>query len=278
MAPLDQKSRDGLPDSAFAYIDSRGRRRLPVNDAAHVRNALARFNQVVFDDEEARNRALERLLKAAKRHGIVPVGFMTGQLRGQAASRSLPSGVVTFLFADIEDSTGHLRRLGDRYPSLLDAIRRLLRAAVHAADGIEVDARADELFAVFRRPAGGLAAALDIQRRLRVKPWPDEVPVRLRLGLHTGEPALNAGAYVGLAVNIAARACSAGHGGQILLTAACRDAIEVAELELAGASLRELGSFTLRGLEAPEILVQVEVTDLDREFPPLRAPEARIAT
>jgi class 3 adenylate cyclase len=274
MAPLDQRSRDRLPDSAFAYIDARGRRRLPVNDAPHVRNALARFNQVVFDDEASRSRALERLLRAARRHGIVPVGFMTGQLRGQAAARRLPTGLVTLLFADIEDSTGHLLRLGDRYPGVLEEIRRLLRAAVQASGGTEVDARADELFVVFERAAAGLSAALEIQRRLAAAAWPDGLPVRLRLGLHTGEPALTAGAYVGLAVNIAARACSAGHGGQILLTASCRDAIEAAELELTGAVLRELGSFTLQGLEAPELLIQVEAEDLARDFPPLRAPAA----
>ena len=86
MPQLSQKTRDSLPDSAFAYIDSSGRRRLPINDEAHVRNALSRFNQTTFEDGAARDRARTRLLKAAKKYGIVPVGFMTGQLRSQSTA------------------------------------------------------------------------------------------------------------------------------------------------------------------------------------------------
>src|ERR1700674_601220 len=115
MTHLDAKTRGRLPDSAFAYIDSRGRRRLPINDGAHVRNALSRFNQTTFEDEAARDRARTRLLRAAKKYGIVPVGFITGQLlnvrlRGESAARAsevrtLPTGFVTFLLTDMEDST-----------------------------------------------------------------------------------------------------------------------------------------------------------------------------
>src|ERR671937_805081 len=94
MAPLDAKARNRLPDSAFAYIDARGRRRLPINDEAHVRNALARFNQTTFDDEAARDRARTRLLRAAKKYGIVPVGFMTGQLRTQSIHAAAGKAVV----------------------------------------------------------------------------------------------------------------------------------------------------------------------------------------
>src|SRR5262245_16894000 len=80
MPTLSGKTRAGLPNSAFAYLDSRGQRRLPIHDEAHVRNALARFNQVRFEDDAARERARKRLLTAAKKHGIVPIGFITGQL------------------------------------------------------------------------------------------------------------------------------------------------------------------------------------------------------
>ena len=83
MAELDNVKRAKLPDSAFAYVDSKGRRRLPINDESHVRNALARFNQTAFEDEAARDRARKRLLAAAKKYGIVPVGFFAGQLRVQ---------------------------------------------------------------------------------------------------------------------------------------------------------------------------------------------------
>jgi class 3 adenylate cyclase len=270
MAPLSQKTRDALPDSAFAYIDSRGRRRLPVNDESHVRNALARFNQTVFEGEEARSRALTRLLRAAKRYGIVPVGFMTGQLRPRAARMAaLPSGVVTFLLTDIEDSTGLLQRLGDRYADFLADVRRLLLAAVGAADGREVDSRADELFAVFEQAPTALKAALAIQREARARTWPDAVELRLRLGLHTGEPSLTETGYMGLAVHTAVRVCSAGHGGQILLSRAAREAL--GDPPAVGVGFGKLGLYQLHGLPAPEALFQVEVDDLPHEFPALRA-------
>ncbi len=83
MPKLRARKRARLPDSAFAHIDSRGQRRLPINDEAHVRNALARFNQVSFEDDAARERALKRLLKAAKKYRIVPVGFITGQIQSE---------------------------------------------------------------------------------------------------------------------------------------------------------------------------------------------------
>ena len=83
MSQLNSKKRAQLPKSAFAYVDSRGRKRLPINDESHVRNALARFNQVIFEDEAARERARTRLLNAAKKYGIVPVGFITGQIRSE---------------------------------------------------------------------------------------------------------------------------------------------------------------------------------------------------
>jgi hypothetical protein len=112
VASLRSRSRRQLRDSAFAYIDANGRRRLPIHDAAHVRNALARFNQVAFDDEGARSRARTRLLRAAKKYGIVPIGFIDGQLRSQGPA-SLPTGAVTFLLTDIQDSTGLVHQLGD---------------------------------------------------------------------------------------------------------------------------------------------------------------------
>jgi sigma-B regulation protein RsbU (phosphoserine phosphatase) len=83
MPKLSSSKRAGLPDSAFAYVDSHGKRRLPIHDESHVRNALSRFNQVKFEDEAARERARKRLLNAARKYGIVPVGFMTGQLQSE---------------------------------------------------------------------------------------------------------------------------------------------------------------------------------------------------
>src|SRR5712664_2902201 len=94
MSHLDAKTRAELPDSAFAHIDARGRRRLPIHDEAHVRNALSRFNQTTFDDEAARDRARTRLLKAAKKYGIVPIGFITGQLRNQSRQAAAGKAVI----------------------------------------------------------------------------------------------------------------------------------------------------------------------------------------
>ena len=123
MARLDATRRADLPDRAFAYVDSRGRRRLPINDEAHVRNALARFGQVKFEDEHARERARKRLLNAAKKFGIVPVGFITGQLeterRREPEPVATPSGFVTMLMTDIEGSTALVHRLGDGYSELI---------------------------------------------------------------------------------------------------------------------------------------------------------------
>ncbi len=278
MTKLDSKARDRLPDRAFAHIDSRGRRRLPIHDAAHVRSALSRFNQTAFEDEAARDRARVRLLQAAKKYGIVPVGFMTGQLRnvrirGEAEARAgevrtLPTGFVTFLLADIEDSTGLVRNLGDRYAGLLADVRRLLRAAVRASGGREVDARADELFAVFKLAPAALGAALAIQRKVLARPWPDSRQIRVRVGLHTGRPTLTDTGYVGLAVHTAARICFAAHGGQIVLSHAAREAVEGAHP--VGVGFADLGLHRLQGLPVPEALFQVEAADLPTDFLPPR--------
>jgi class 3 adenylate cyclase len=266
MPPLRAKERAQLPDSAFAYIDSRGRRRLPIHDAAHVRNALARFSQVAFEDEDARDRARSRLLRAAKKHGIMPIGFISAQLQPE---RKLPKGHVTFLLTDIEGSTELLGRLDDQYAALLADVRRRVRASVRHAGGREVSARGDDLFAVFERAPAALEAALAIQRAMQAGAWPGEIDVRLRIGLHRGRPALTAGGYVGLSVHAAARICFAAHGGQIVMSSAVRAAVLDSLPE--GVSLRSLGAWRFRGLPEPVDLFQVDAADLSADFPPLRS-------
>lgn len=266
MPPLGAKERAQLPDRCFAYIDSRGKRRLPIHDAVHVRNALARFGQVAFEDEEARDRARTRLLRAAKKFGIVPIGFISAELQPQ---RKLPKGHVTFLLTDLEGSTELLARLDDRYGPVLAEVRRLLRAAVRRAGGREVDARADELFAVFEQAPAALEAALAIQRAMQANAWPDRSDVRLRIGLHRGRPTLTENGYVGLAVHTAARICSAAHGGQIVLSSAVQAAVVESLAE--GVTLRSLGSWRFQGLREPEDLFQVDAADLPVDFPQLRS-------
>jgi class 3 adenylate cyclase len=384
MSQLSSRERAKLPKSAFAYVDSRGRRRLPIHDESHVRNALARFTKVAFEDEGARERARKRLLAAAKKYGIVPIGFMTGQLEAQTSEaaagrlvielgqvdtpgelerrlrtalrdptlsvlhwsesagvyldgggqpaalppdgadravtllerqgrpmtalvhnravldnpdlvkrvtaavrlavenerlrgqveaqtsevRTLPTGSVTFLSTDIEGSTSLLQQLGDRYAALLAEIRAIIRGCVGRVGGREVDARADEFFAVFDRAPKALEAALSIGRSVRGRAWPDGVEVKIRVGIHSGRPTLTDAGYVGLAVHAVARICSAAHGGQILLSAAARDAI--GRSRPTGLRFRSLGSHRLRGLREPLRLYQVQAADLPSRFPALR--------
>lgn len=267
MAQLDAKTRAQLPDSAFAYIDSQGKRRLPINDAAHVRNALARFNQVQFEDDAARDQARLRLLRAAQRHGIVPIGFISAQLHPQ---QRLPRGTVTFLLSDVERSTELLTKLEDRYAKLTAAIRRVMRAETRRAGGHEVDARGDEFFAAFSEAPGALAAALAIQRAMGAGPWPDGLDVRVRIGLHSGRPSLTETGYVGLAVHAAARICYCAHGGQIVVSSATKALLENLD---EGVALRNLGAWRFQGLREPHELFQVECEGLAADFPPLRAGE-----
>jgi len=271
---LSAGARSRLPDSAFAYIDSQGVRRLPINDAVHVRNALARFDQVGFEDDGARERARDRLLRAAKKFGIVPLGFFDGQLRKEretkartADMRRWPRGTVTLLFTDIEGSTRLLQKLGDGYARVLRDVRAIIRASVRSAAGHEIDARADEFFAAFHDAAGALDAAVALQRGLVEHRWPRGEEVCVRIGIHTGRPALAESGYVGIAVNTAARICSAGHGGQILVSSFVTAALRSPNREI---SFRNLGEYELPSLQQPLALFQVEAAKLRTKFPRLR--------
>jgi len=173
-------------------------------------------------------------------------------------ARSLPTGVVTLLFTDIEDSTALVHRLGDGYIDVLDHYRSVVRGAVADSGGHEIDCRADEFFAAFERPAQAVAAAVSVQRTLA------GTEVRVRMGIHTGRPALSNDTYFGVDVHRAARICDAGHGGQILLSA---DAGTALEREV---DLRDLGEHELRGLPRPERIFELAEPGLTVDFPPLR--------
>jgi class 3 adenylate cyclase len=198
---------------------------------------------------------------------------LKGQVQAQASElRTLPTGIVTFLLTDIEGSTGLLHRLGDRYAALLADIRAVIRGCVHRARGREVDARADEFFAVFVRASDALEAALGIERGLRSRAWPEGVSVRVRAGIHSGRPTLTDAGYVGLAVHTTARICSAGHGGQTLLSGAARDAL--GRSRPPGLRLRALGACRFHGLREAVAIFQVMGPDLQARFPPLRTTAA----
>jgi class 3 adenylate cyclase/DNA-binding NarL/FixJ family response regulator len=183
-------------------------------------------------------------------------------------TKNLPSGTVTFLFTDIEGSTRLLKRLGGDYTLLLSEHHSLFRALFEEHRGREVDTQGDAFFVVFPRAKDAVAAALAGQRAVAAHPWPQQVDVRVRMGMHTGEPALAAERYIGLGVHRAARICSAAHGGQILLSYATY-AVLVDEM-LPDLRFRDLGEHALKDLDRPERIYQLTAPDLPSEFPPLR--------
>jgi len=274
MARLGPKERAGLRDGAFADVDASGRRRLPIHDAAHVRNALARFNQVSFDSEEARDRARTRLLNAAKRFKIVPIGFIAGQLESERASAArprpttLPTGFVTMLMIDVEGSTAIVQQLGPDYSRLIDDLWSALRSCANASGGHEVEARADEFFAAFASPRDAVDGAIAVQRALPERLWPGGADVRVRIGIHSGYPTPTPSNYVGIDVNTTSRICALGHGGQIVVSANTREAVKSSAP--IGVRFTALGSYQLRGVAAPVALFQVGAKGLRGRFPPLR--------
>ena len=174
---------------------------------------------------------------------------------------SLPSGTVTLLFTDIEGSTRLVREHGPAYDALLGEHRRALRDAIAAHHGAEVDSQGDAFFVAFARAHDAVAAAAAAQRALATG------PVRVRMGIHTGEPLLTAGGYyVGLDLSRAARICAAAHGGQILLSVATRD------LVADKVKVRDLGEHLLKDIDAPERLFQLVAPGLETRFQPPRAP------
>lgn len=267
MVRLDAADRADLPDSAFAYVDSRGRRRLPIHDESHVRNALSRFNQVRFESDAARDKARTRLLKAAQKYRIVPVGFIAAQFRSSRQQPALPSGFVTLLMTDVEGSTALVQRLGDGYGELIDGVRGLLGSAVADVGGTVVDSRADDLFAAFETPAAALTAAVTVQRSLQTHRWPGGAEVRVRAGLHSGYPTLSRGAYLGMAVHTTARISAIAHGGQILVSGDTR--LAARESAPAGVRFRSLGEHRLRGIPDPVPLFQLIARGLPTAFPSL---------
>ena len=174
--------------------------------------------------------------------------------------RDLPTGVVTLLFTDVEGSTRLLHELGDQYGEALHEHRRRLRAAFAKQEGVEVDTQGDALFVAFARASDAVAAAAEGQRALA------DGPIRVRMGLHTGEPRLTEEGYVGLDVHKGARIAAVGHGGQVLLSQTTRALVD--------SDVRDLGVHRLKDLSAPERIYQLEVEGLPGDFPLLKTIEA----
>jgi class 3 adenylate cyclase len=190
----------------------------------------------------------------------------------------LPQGTVTFVFTDVEESTELLKRLGDAYAEVLTGHRRIVRDAFGASDGIEMDTQGDAFFFVFSRARDAVAAAVEAQRAHAAATWPDGATVRVRIGLHTGEPAIHEEGYVGLDVVRAARICTVGRGGQILLSETTRALLGSGLPD--GVSVFPLGQRHLRGIDEPERVYEVAIEGLEQDEPAPRelpAPQSPAA-
>jgi predicted ATPase/class 3 adenylate cyclase len=182
----------------------------------------------------------------------------------------LPTGTITLLFTDIEGSTRLLQRAGDAYPGLLDEHRRLLAEAFRRHGGVVVDSEGDAFFVAFASVKDAVSGAADAQHALAAHQWRGDHEIRVRMGLHTGEPRVVEGRrYVGLDVHHAARVMAAGHGGQVLVSESTRALLGDAT------HLRDLGEHRLKDLSRPQRLYQLELDGLPSEFPPLKTLDNR---
>ena len=238
---------------------------------AVILKALAKDPQLRFSHVQAFALALEEAYHAAL-PGRTPVTPTSEQAaygeRHTSPAPGLPTGTVTLLFTDIEGSTHLLQHLGDSYADVLAECRQLLRTAFQEWNGHEVDTQGDAFFVVFARASDAVLAAAEAQRALAAHPWPEGASVRVRMGIHTGEPARAAEGYVGLDVHRAARIMSAAHGGQVLLSQATATLVEQDLPD--DVSLRDLGEHRLKDLGRPRRLFQLVISGLPADFPRLR--------
>jgi len=179
-----------------------------------------------------------------------------------------PTGTVTLLFTDIEGSTQLLRRLGNGYADILTMYRNFLRTVFQQWSGYEAGTQGDAFFFVFARATDAVAAAVAAQRGLVTHAWPEGVDVRIRMGLHTGEPVHSSKGYIGLDIQLATQIMSIAHGGQVLLS---ETTSELAEYSLPDSvSLKKLGFYHFKDVPDPKRIFQLVMADLPADFPPLR--------
>ncbi len=187
--------------------------------------------------------------------------------------RQQRAGTVTFVFTDIEGSTMLVKRLRERWPEVRSAHRRIVRDAFEAHGGDEVDTQGDSFFYVFGRARDAALAAADAQRGLAAHEWPEDGVIRIRIGMHTGEPVVSEEGYHGIGVHRAARIMAAGHGGQVLLSEAT--AAVLADEEVSGVEVRDLGVHRLKDLDRPEHVYQLVAEGLRPSFPKIRTAGAQ---
>jgi class 3 adenylate cyclase len=194
-----------------------------------------------------------------------------GEWLNPRVESQLPAGTVTFLFTDIEGSTDLIRELGDAYGEVLDEHRQILRETLGGAGGREIDTQGDAFFYSFARAREAVRGAVAAQRALGQHEWRDGAELRVRMGLHTGEPTLGAEGYHGLDVVRAARICSAGYGGQILMSETTRALVGADVPD--GVEIVDVGPRQLKGLEE-ERLFQLSLTEAPALQP---APRTNLA-
>src|SRR5215471_9826000 len=187
--------------------------------------------------------------------------------------RDLPRGTVTFLFTDIEGSTRLVQALGSVYGKVRNEHADIIRRAIAAGGGAEVDTAGDSFFAAFASPQGAVDAAAIAQRDLQSHDWPEKVQVRVRMGLHTGDGVVSGSHYVGMDVHRAARIGAAAHGGQVIVSGATRVLVE--HTLPVGISVRDLGKHRLKDIPHLEHLYDLVIAGLPAEFPPPQTLDAR---
>ena len=180
--------------------------------------------------------------------------------------RPLPAGTLTMLFSDIEGSTSLLKRLGSRWGEALSAQRRILRGTFEKYEGHEMGTEGDSFFVVFSSAHAAVSAAIESQQLLGRHTWPDDLPIRVRMGLHTGEPERHEDGYIGIDVHRAARISATAHGGQIVISGAT-----AALLKSHPVDTRDLGWHRLKDLPGPEHLFDILAPGLLTDHPPLRS-------
>jgi len=268
--------------SSFGYWIRRQRKALDLTQqtlAERVGCSLAAIKKMESDERRPSRQIAERLadtlgVPASQREiflevarGIRPVDQLL--LAHEPASVLLPSGTVTFLYTDIEGSTKLAQEHSEKWETLRARQDAILREAIGSNNGYVFQVVGDSFCAAFHTPNDGLHAAIAAQRKLQTENW-DEVPVKVRMGIHTGEAEAHHNEYLGyLTISLVQRLMSAGHGGQILLSHATENLLR-GHLPK-DISLLDLGEHKLKDIIQPVHVFQVIAPDLQKVFPALRA-------